>query len=281
MKLLRVLAAVVLAGMVRGKGSSTNRTVLVWLYSSQYPTNASWQELYTQISEHSVNMTAVSPCTYLLSKQGAFTAQVSDSVLGLSQHWSSAFSDGLGLDVIPLVAGNPTGVHQLAFNASLQAGFIAAAVTEATKFGYKGYNIDAELPGNSSLADGFVGFLDAFAEALHEQGMVLSVELAGVCRGPDEAGMTCGQLQRSKVDRAVSMATYTSDREEFVKFVVDLSAGLGSKAGVGVEHNQVFEDYEYAMGKLVELGVHEMDFWVGPPPTPNVWDGMGYFLHHA
>lgn len=34
------------------------------------------------------------------------------------------------------------------------------------------------------------------------------------------------------------------------------------------------------MGKLVALGVQEVDFWVGPPPTPNVWNGLGYFLHH-
>jgi hypothetical protein len=27
------------------------------------------------------------------------------------------------------------------------------------------------------------------------------------------------------------------------------------------------------MGKLVALGVQEVDFWVAPPPTPNVWNG--------
>lgn len=254
---------------------------MVWLYSSQYPSNNSWADVYDEISEHRVNMTAVSPCTYLLGKEGQFASQVSATVLNLSQQWSQRFTNDLDLDVIPLLAGNPTGVHLLAFNSSLQDVFISQAVAEAVQYGYRGYNIDAELPGNSSLADGFLGFLDAFAGALHEQGMVLSVELAGICKGPDEAGMTCEQLRRSQVDRAVSMATYTSDREEWVKFVVDLAAGLGGKTGVGVEHNQIFEDYEYTMGKLIDLGVPEMDFWVGPPPTANVWDGMGYFLHSA
>ena len=84
---------------------------------------------------------------------------------------------------------------------------IRDAVALALRFGWSGYNVDFE-PGcwNQAEAEGYFGFMATFADALHKHNLRLVGDLNCIAhvRGLKEI------LQKSPVDRWVSMDTYTS-----------------------------------------------------------------------
>lgn len=144
----------------------------------------------------------------------------------------------MGLQIVPLI-NNFGGIGGLAHLLSKQASenFIKAAVAEAVKRGYTGYNMDSELRGGvdpkswdylKRYASPYMDFLNSFADALHAENMTLSVDIAACCGWKDTVhpkspaghcqgafadfefhATTCPMYQQSRLDTVFGMGTYS------------------------------------------------------------------------
>lgn len=143
------LCYMLLAAVAAQRYGAANRTVMIWLYETK-GSEATWSGWYDALAAHKENVTAISPCSLLLGKDGTFGSQLSPDAMQVVEKWTSKIKNGIGLQAVPLIAGNPTGVHKLLRNSSARTAFIDAAVQYAKDHDLNGFNIDAELPGNSS-----------------------------------------------------------------------------------------------------------------------------------
>jgi hypothetical protein len=193
---------------------------------------------------HRDNFTAVSPPLYNIALDGSF-ARISGSGSGsyadLFPHVRELAA--LGLEVHPLIAGPPNIQGQQALMRNTK-GYIGAAVAEAVRNNYTGYNFDNELRGKFTEAswaflNGYgppwVRFIDEFAEAMHAVNKTLSVDIEGCCGWVDEPhplapvgrcggrssvpwvgvfgaheflDATCAEYYACKVDWVYAMASY-------------------------------------------------------------------------
>lgn len=210
------------------------RTVMFWLLpgSTQTDPSPSWDTRIAELRAHRANVTGISPCMYSISAGGGFAP--SRDFGGLNPIIPEYAK--LGLDVVPLIdaAGGLAGMARMLQN---PGPFITAAVDAAVRYNYSGYNFDNELRGGSTDKSwGYLGrygapwmeFLDKFADALHAEGRILSVDIAGCCGYVDAAhprapaghcagafathefvSTTCSQYKLSKLDIVYGMSTYS------------------------------------------------------------------------
>ena len=203
-----------------------------------------WEYRMATMKAHSANFTAVSPPLYDIAADGSFARIAGTgegSYAALFPHVREL--QALGLEVHPLLAGPPnlSGQQALMRNGK---GYITAAVAEAVRNNYAGYNFDNELRGGMTEASWnflkgygapWVEFLDQFAEALHAVNKTLSTDISGCCgfvdephpNGPvgrcggrssvpwvgvfgdhDFLDATCAEYYASKIDWVYSMASY-------------------------------------------------------------------------
>ena len=210
---------------------------MIWLIDSQVAgpgkpdTDEVWHKRIATLTAHKENLTAISPCIYGFDAAGRFAAQPAQA--GTAKHLP--LYSNLGLDIVPLIAADG-GVGGLAALLRTPQPFIDAAVAAALKNNYSGYNFDNELRGRQDArswaflkpyADGWMRFLDQFADSLHTHGKTLSVDIAGCCGWVDSVhplapsghcagafathefvATTCAQYKASKLDRVYGMSTY-------------------------------------------------------------------------
>ncbi|MBX8632034.1 MAG: hypothetical protein J9259_05905 [Thermoplasmata archaeon YP2-bin.285] len=123
------------------------------------------------IGAHRNALTGVSFERYLLGPEGIFEtfspiSNVTDAIRSF------------GLQTFPMIVSvNLTNIEYLLMHPS---SFISSAVTKAFDAGYTGYNIDFEPTqnANNTVALEYSSFLTKFADALHEKGKQLTVDIA-------------------------------------------------------------------------------------------------------
>lgn len=155
--------------------SSTGRSprqAWVWVFG-QYP-----QAQMNTVKEHSSNLSAVSPMEFFLSNNGSFS--ITD---GSGNHYNNLCPEiqSYGLGCYPLVQNdqnNCTGLSTLLGNFTLQQEFISYTVKYAGEYGAQGINLDFEPSNNCGNAVVYATFVTDLADALHENSMTLSVDVA-------------------------------------------------------------------------------------------------------
>jgi hypothetical protein len=157
----------------------------VWVY-------ADWDEAIKGITNNKASFTHVSPTFYTVNydyQSGAAyfttcptgsgdyccTAAGADNFdgLGLTARSFTASMHAVGMKVVPAIyggaanGGSDAGIMNILRNATVQAAFISAMVTEAVDNDYDGYNLDWEASAvGASYAQDFVKFANAFKAAL-------------------------------------------------------------------------------------------------------------------
>jgi hypothetical protein len=206
---------------VRTEGASSKGT-WVWLWQNY---SASLQA----IQEHPGALTVVSPNTYLLLDDGTFGINSNEARLCPQIH-------ALGLRCIPLIQNdqaNPAGINALLSSDSLQSEFIQNAVDEAINSNLDGYNLDFEpSSGVQNLAAQYGAFLTNFANAMHEHGKSLSVDIATFDRG---ALWNYSIEGKSSVDLVLTMVTYDSNYTNFENAIKAMLANVPlNKIAIGL-----------------------------------------------
>ncbi len=152
-----------------------------------------WQDFsntLTTVAQHSPSFTQVSPALYQLNY--AYTSGpaqlLSSSFDGLSPAQIAQKIHAAGLKCIPLVyagAGNSgvdTGIQNVITDSppGAQQSFITSMLADAATYGWDGYNLDWEVQNlGHSLSDQLNSFLAKFRDALHAQGLTVSLDLGG------------------------------------------------------------------------------------------------------
>jgi spore germination protein YaaH len=128
---------------------------------------------------------------------------------------------------------NPSGINSLLSSPSLQSDFIQNAVSEAVKSNLDWYNLDFEpSSGIQNLATQFGAFLTNFANAMHAQGKILSVDIAA---WDDGAFWNYSIEGKSSVDPVLSMVTYDSNFARFENGVKAMLANVPlNKIAIGL-----------------------------------------------
>ena len=80
MFVLNILHAVIAIASL--EYANATRQLSLWLYSPT-ASNETWAAWYADLVVHRVNITGVSPCSYLMDGQGNFTTQVWEVVVRL------------------------------------------------------------------------------------------------------------------------------------------------------------------------------------------------------
>jgi len=216
------------------------RTLMTWLLDTgagakppQPDSPAVWAARIEVMNKHKMNITHISPCVFSFGKGGEFAFNPVQNKY-VVPHLPAY--QAMGLEIVPLIdaAG---GIGGLAALIKKPQPFIDAAVAEAMKRNYSGYNFDNELRGSGKASSWkflapyskpWMAFLDLFAGALHAKGKTLSVDIAGCCgwvdtlhpKGPaghcagafsnnEFVATTCAQYAASKLDIVYGMSTYS------------------------------------------------------------------------
>ena len=93
-------------------------------------------------------------------------------------------------------------------------------MARAEAAGFQGLNLDAEFPNDTNSTDGaaFVSFLNQLADALHSGGnRTLSVDVHGDGSSPFDFHVWGSLYKSSRIDKVITMATYTDAQKEFDK----------------------------------------------------------------
>jgi len=217
-----------------GHAPPQKRSLTAWMYDGRDLSDDYWHERIANISKHRENLTAISPNIYGISPSGTFSGQ--GDFHRIVPHLPKF--QAMGLDTTPLINnfGGLPGYQRLLAGQAPQA-FIKAAVDEAVKMGYQGYNMDSELRGGTDAkswdflkpyTQKYMDFLNSFADALHAKNMTLSVDIEACCGWKDTAhpslpaghcsgafadnefqATTCPMYQQSRLDIVYGMSTYS------------------------------------------------------------------------
>jgi len=149
-------------------------------------------------------------------------------------------------------------------------GFISQAMDVARQNSdwITGFNIDFEPedgdPATYDDAVQFAKFLDMFAKALHDEGFILTVDIAQWSNlWQDEL------LSQTAVDRFITMQTYTLDIDDFKYIVKYRLANYGAKFGVGLDTLVGFsaEDIKERLDFVRDCGIDTIAIWEAPVPS--------------
>lgn len=147
----------------------------------------------------------------------------------------------LGLESWPMISSYPYPPHFLDWMRELFANptpFISACIAAAKSRHFTGFNVDWEPPSGKNAtkatkedAAAYAAFLDTFATALHAEGILLSVDVAGWSEIWDLKA-----IGATSVDRVMYMGTYTKPDDVWLQQLAlamgDIPAG---KLVIGLE----------------------------------------------
>ena len=174
----------------------SNKTAIVWMGLEITGENITSDLL--SISAHREELTGVSYEHYVLSSQGEL-----EPIFMITNVTHSIKS--FGLETFPMIIS--ANLNDIEYLLSHPTNFISSAVSQAVTFGYTGYNIDFEPPqtANSSVALQYSIFLSTFANALHEKGIELTVDIASW-----NSFWNFDELNNTSADMLYDMDTYAS-----------------------------------------------------------------------
>lgn len=175
-----------------------------------------WGKYIVDIQAHRANLTTVIISPYEMTRTAALVPQGAHSSTSLE---SATKLRAMGLRVTALVACNPGGVRAAIYDEQLAKSFINQALAAAAEGELDGFNLDAEFMNDANHTDGahFVAFLDSFADALHAVNRTLSVDVHGDGSKPFDFGVWGPQYAQSRIDKVITMATYTGAKRNFDK----------------------------------------------------------------
>jgi len=150
---------------------------------------------------------------------------------------------------------------------------ISQAVQLAQQNGWSGWNIDFE-PGSGTNQDGldFAQFLVTFADALHSNGMKLSVDVASW----NPQFWQFSAIASSSVDYVITMDTYANyDYQWTQAFNYAISQVPLNKLGIGLISNNSNDTYEMNqyLQAISSANIQQVDVWMLPFGTP-LWDAI-------
>ena len=238
--------------------SYVKKSAIVWMGLEITGENVSAD--IQSIGIHRNDLTGVSYEHYLLGSQGYF-----GPILTVSNVTGKIRS--FGLQTYPMVIS--TNLVDIEYLIGHPSGFIGKAVSKARGAGYTGYNIDFEpsQAANSSVAAAYASFLASFANALHEQGKKLTVDIATW-----NPFWNFTELANTTVNTLYDMGTYASPSFNFAAALGYANATIPhSKLGVGlitvdVNNGAILQNYSVS-ARFIALeadGVDKIAVWEMP-----------------
>ncbi len=257
-------SSIAVSGSTGAAGApAVKKSVIVWMGLEITGENISAD--LQSIGSHRGDLTGVSYEHYLLGSQGYL-----GPVLTITNVTGKIKS--FGLQTYPMIISTSLGdIETLIGHPS---DFISKAVSKAIGAGYTGYNIDFEPAqmANASVAAAYASFLTGFADALHQHGKKLTVDIATW-----NPIWNFTALANTTVNTLYDMGTYASPSLNF-------AAALGyandtiphSKLGVGlitvnVNNGAVLQNYSVSARfiALESYGVLKIAVW--DMPLASYW----------
>lgn len=155
--------------------------------------------------------------------------------------------------------------------------FIDAAVQEAIKYNYAGFNVDFEptTAGTEEDAKNYALFLTTFADAMHKAGKILTVDVASW-----NVVWNFTLIGASDVDQVHSMDTYVKNFTYFQEYLQKAVSTIPlEKLGAGLEVFDSFAaaDWEERFTLINKANVNEVAIW--DMPIPDVlWTQLQQFM---
>lgn len=256
-----------------------SRIVLPWLCLERCNgTSASIAANLKQLVDHNDVLTAAS---FEMFNLGAGGALVLNNLTRVDADVARA-----GLLGLPMISSYPYPPQFLDWMREVFADpqpFIGKAVAAMRAYGLRGFNVDWEPTSKAVTEDdarAYAAFLSTFADAVHAEGGVLSVDTA-----------TWSQLwnytliSQSRVDYIMTMATYTDDPASFERQLLDAVAQVApEKLVVGLETVKASSGAPYSTAELKvkfdllkQHNVRSLGFWKSPIPD-NWWPFVNEFV---
>lgn len=264
-----VLSLLIFACIGIKQSLSMNR-VMVWMcleFCEETPSQIDRHLM--QIKEHKNTISAVSFEKYTL---GPGSLLVDNNLTEVSCKIKE-----MGLESWPLLSSYPHPPEFIDWMREVFANpspFIESCIHEADTYGYRGYNLDWEPTDQVTEADGvaYASFIDEFGRALHDHQLSLTVDVAtwSVIWNNNLIEKTC-------VDRAISMGTYTSSDSSFSSQLESIVDTFGTaRTGVGLETvnastelHMPMDEVSWRFQEIKKKGVTEIDLW--KMPVPPLW----------
>jgi hypothetical protein len=256
-----------------GNSSSTgsrNRTAMAWM-GWDHRTDAKLDTTISWFAARKDLLTA-SPTSHSLGENA--TLQERPLAAGATYTAVSVWRElrSRGVRVLPTIWNDANGMHTTLLPKFLQLAaspdaFIAKAVALAVSNDLAGWNVDfeigaADMENTTLVAEAgvmLVRFVNQFADALHQHGMVLSLDVST----SDYAWWNATALNASALDRIADMGTYRNYREFIVSLGIASLEYEPRKIGVGFSSHGNFTDEELQQrfGVVAGLNVSEIDVW--------------------
>jgi hypothetical protein len=202
------------SGSSSGHSTSGGGESWVWLFTN-------YSSGLATVAANATSFTHISPMLYDLNydyQSGVAELQM-PSFDGLTPGQVAQQIHQAGLKCIAVIQGGASnngtdqGIQNLLSSSATANAFITAMVGEAMTQGYDGYNLDWEVGVATSYAaygPQLITFLTAFSQALHQQGLTLSIDIAAYlveqsnCSG--DTGWVDITALGGAVDEAISMS---------------------------------------------------------------------------
>eukprot|EP00040_Diaphanoeca_grandis_P012349 m.62630 g.62630 ORF g.62630 m.62630 type:complete len:243 (+) comp23182_c1_seq1:222-950(+) len=231
------------------------------------------------IVAHKQNVTTLIVSPYSMSNNGTFGFQG----MGIEAENYAAQLRQNGLQTTALIAMSPAGIRLAIYSPVVADAFIHAAMVRANLTGMQGYNLDAEFPNDPNATDAtqFIKFLNTFADALHACNKTLKVDVHGDGSTPFDFHVWGPMYAASRVDKVITMATYTDAEKNFDKYFAMATFVLTpAKIQPGLEFNAV-QTNPRTTHYIISKNVTSIAIWANIPVSQLYWDAMGYFLTYV
>lgn len=246
------------------------KRVMVWMcleFCSETPETI--RRNLVQIEENRDTLSAVSFEKYTL---GPNSTLVDNNLTTVSFQLNA-----LGLETWPLLSSYPHYPEFIDWMRQVFAvpePFIESCINEAHKYKYTGYNLDWEPTDDVTAEDGaqYAEFINTFGNALHEAGLLLSVDVATW-----SPIWNYTAIAETSADIVISMGTYTSSDTSFTKQLNMLIDAFGpERSGVGLESVNAsnleripIDEVVWRFQQIEASGAREVDIWC--MPVPPLW----------
>jgi len=243
--------------------------VMVWIcleFCEETPQQIS--DEMSEIEDHKNVISAVSFEKYTLGPNSTLVdnhlTEVSDQI------------NAMGLEGWPLLSSFPHPPEFIDWMRDVFVNpqpFIDSCIEAAKKYNYVGYNLDWEPTDSVNADDGmnYASFIDTFGNALHSEGLLLSVDVATW-----STIWNYTAIAATSADIVISMGTYTSTDTSFSTQLDKIVTSFGSRAGVGLETVNAssnallpLEEVQWRFDQITNSGAKEVDLW--SLPVPDDW----------
>jgi len=164
--------------------------------------------------------------------------------------------------------------------------FVTDIISELRTRGLTGVNVDFEptVNGNQQDAIDYANFMTTFADALHQNGFILTMDISSW-----NPVWNWTLLSESDVDKIMLMSTYTGNFTTFQKYFQRALQEIDiNKLGIGLESinpntNQPFSlaEMQERFSLIMQSNIHEIDIWDTPIPEKpvNWWPLIKQFVN--